>query len=334
MSSLRLLHFENEADFIEALRPHDDHAMNFALGSLLDNLDRSQAVSQERWGDHSRVLLGIYMDNDLLVTLTKSAARIPWMLSAPSDVDPLKLKERIIETMELLVTFLPTVVDPNTVDKIVGLKDIVDAFIDAWIAFMASKHVALQSPTATFTVRACYATRSTIPQSQPTLFADNIGLVVDMDQAEHLIPLAMEFSKHGPNPTTSEGARHVMREAIQSKRLWVCRLGEAIAGYALVGRITPRTVAIRNVFVLPDYRRRGIAEALVHATTAFYLNTDSAGDGVPDMPKTQVCLQVADPAVERIYKRCGFLIDEDAKDPITGKSGCFISVFRGIVPAM
>ncbi|EPS99052.1 hypothetical protein FOMPIDRAFT_112188 [Fomitopsis schrenkii] len=40
-----------------------------------------------------------------------------------------------------------------------------------------------------------------------------------------------------------------------------------VAGYLLLGRNTPRTVAIRNVFVAPEHRRRGLAETMVGAVT-------------------------------------------------------------------
>lgn len=83
-------------------------------------------------------------------------------------------------------------------------------------------------------------------------------------------------SRYAPGPPpTSHALLGVFRAAIADRALCVVRAvkdeGENaqcdVAGYLLLGRNTPRTVAIRNVFVAPEHRRRGLAETMVGAVT-------------------------------------------------------------------
>jgi len=158
------------------------------------------------------------------------------------------------------------------------------------------------------------------------------------DVVASLVPLFIDFSSRGPNPVTPEAAHIVMREAVEAQKIWICRSQKTVAGYLRVGRVTPRTIAIRNVFVHPDHRRKGIAEALVCTVTRYYLGADPfETESTPmraavESRKQEVCLNVGDPAAMRLYSRCGFMLHEDARDPETGRKGWFRTLWRGVEP--
>lgn len=66
MSGLRVVHFKDPIDFLNAMEPYDDNSMNFALGSLLDNMDETQRLSQAHWGSQTRTLLAVFRGDELL----------------------------------------------------------------------------------------------------------------------------------------------------------------------------------------------------------------------------------------------------------------------------
>lgn len=270
------------------------------------------------------------------VTLTKNALDFSWMMAVPSKFEELLSEEDIKSSADLLARFLPQVVEPGRMDKVIGPENVVDIFIQAWVAFMAERGVTLRALPPYFRSRVSYATTSSLPPPAPEFSRHSISLAHDSEDVACLIPLYIQFSSHGPVPAMEDSARADMIEAVNARTVWVCRVDGAIAGYTKVGRTTPRTIAIRNVFVSPQYRRRGIAEALVRAVTRYYLGVRPLGfDGSPEGHpvggiKTEVCLNVADEGVVRLYQRCGFMLDEDARDPVTGRKGSFASIWRGV----
>ena len=49
--------------------------------------------------------------------------------------------------------------------------------------------------------------------------------------------------------------------------------------------------------------------------------------------KDAVCLLVAEPEVARIYARCGFVVDLEARDAETGRALCYVQELRDVVSA-
>lgn len=66
MSGLRVIKFEQPHEFAKAIANYDDYSMNFALGSTLDYGDKSQVLSQARWGALMDALLAVYRGGELL----------------------------------------------------------------------------------------------------------------------------------------------------------------------------------------------------------------------------------------------------------------------------
>ncbi|KAI0928993.1 hypothetical protein AcW1_006064 [Taiwanofungus camphoratus] len=338
MSGLRVVHFKDPIDFLNAMEPYDDNSMNFALGSLLDNMDETQRLSQAHWGSQTRTLLAVFRGDELLLTLTKNAMDFSWMMSVPTVIEHSREANDITAAVHLLATFLSTIIHPSAVDKVIGPEEAVNTFIETWVTFMATRGIHLKALDPYFRSRGCYATRATLPEPSSAFDSHQISLASGSDDVTSLVPLYIEFSSHGPVPATLESAQNIMREAVEAQKVWLCRSDGEVAGYVLVGRTTSRTTAIRNVFVVSQHRRKGIAEAMVRAVTRYYLGAEPLGfKGAPtERPlggtKDEICLNVADPGAERIYKRCGFMLDEHARDPITGRKRWYQSIWRGVVP--
>ncbi|OCH92130.1 hypothetical protein OBBRIDRAFT_727453 [Obba rivulosa] len=336
LDNLRVVHFEDAQLFVDAVKEYDDSSLNFTFGSLLDNMDDTQSRSQARWGPKDRVLLGVYQGDNLLITLTKNAQDFSWMMAVPSRFEESLSTEVVNNAVELLARSLPQVVDPDRMDKVIGPEEVVDTFIQAWVRHMADIGISLKALPPYFRSRVSYATASSLLPPSPESSCRAISLAHRPEDITSLIPLVIEFSSHGPVPSTEDTARAEITEAVDAQRVWLCRISDTVAGYIMVGRSTPRTVAIRNVFVLPQYRRRGVAEAMVRAVTRYYLGAYPLGfEGAPEGPpicgtKAEICLNVADENAVRLYKRCGFLLDEDARDSSTGRKGSFASIWRGV----
>ncbi|KAI0768176.1 hypothetical protein BD413DRAFT_563908 [Trametes elegans] len=98
---------------------------------------------------------------------------------------------------------------------------------------------------------------------------------------------------------------------------------------------TRALIAVQGVYIVPAYRRRGIASALVRTLTRHYLGVRPAGYGqvleiVPEGgAKEAVCINVADEGAKRIYRREGYLFPEYGEDdgtrggvdPVSGGRG-------------
>ena len=94
-------------------------------------------------------------------------------------------------------------------------------------------------------------------------------------------------------------------------------------GFVILGRVTPKTIAVRAVFVLPEQRRKGIAEAMMRAVSGYYLGvTPSTVEALESPPaiglKDEVNLLAVEDGAKRVYKRSGFLLPDEAGDVLTG----------------
>ncbi|KAL6298426.1 hypothetical protein BKA93DRAFT_754169 [Sparassis latifolia] len=283
MGALRLVPFDNTGDYLEATKPYDDSAFNLPASRK-----------------HRRI------PN----TVTNPAGpRHEDIIGVPRTVDPSSDATGISAAADLLASHLFTTVDPMLVNKMNGRED-----ASSW----RRKAYPGKFCHHSYNVRACYATRSTISPLPSNITDYDISLAAGQDHVESLIPLAVQFSVHVPHRSTPESARIAMGRDVSDGKVWICRIGGTLTAYVLLGRSTPRTIAIRNVYVLPEYRRRGIAEAMVTDVSRYYLCAQPSltlkgalATGPEGGLKEQICLNVADRAVERLYKRCGFMLRSD-----------------------
>ncbi|PCH37729.1 hypothetical protein WOLCODRAFT_64668 [Wolfiporia cocos MD-104 SS10] len=285
----------------------------------------------------TRPLLAVYRNEDIILTLSKHSLQDPCMMATPSMTDSSIDATDIHTAAEMLADALPR--DPNLISNVVGPEKAVDAFLASWVSLLKQQGIDMKAVPPPFRVYACFVNIATLTPLPATSFDYGVSLASDADDIAALAPLRVEFSKASPNPMTPEAAHKSMREAVGAHRVWVCRSEQEIVSYALVSRATPQTIAIQNVFVHPEYRRKGMAEALVRAISHYYLGLALPGyvhhtEGPPEGPKAEVCLNVKASNAEAamIYKRCGFIVDFDVRNPISGKKGSYISIMGSAVP--
>ncbi|KAJ2994322.1 hypothetical protein NUW54_g7570 [Trametes sanguinea] len=338
---LRFVRFPGAADMIEALQPYDDGFMNGTLGTLYDNLKLPSPPE----GSGEAYYMAIYRGSDILLTLAAAPTDRAWGLGCPqtamSDIPPAVFKEAI----DLLAKSAIEITHPLAVNKLYGEKGTVDAFFHSWVDAAASKGTRLRINDPLLDTRASYATPQSVTSPPSTTPHYRIFRATGDDFAE-LFPMYLDFTNTGGRTQSLDVEEAHLRFVLDLGNSWLCRVDNALAGFIVLGRSTPKTIAIRHVYVAPEHRRKGIAEGLVRAINRYYLGVRPVGyEGFPedDPPvgvKSFICLNAIDAAAENIYRRAGFLFplrtaDEEAaggRDPITGRKAWQQSVLRGVEP--
>ncbi|OSD08520.1 hypothetical protein PYCCODRAFT_1400991 [Trametes coccinea BRFM310] len=341
MAGLRFVRFPDAAAAIKALQPYDDGFMNGPLGNLYDNLQRPAPPD----GSAEAYYMAIYCGDDILLTLTMAPTDRAWGLGCPQyarrETAPPSLKEAI----DLLAKRAMDITHPLAVDMLYGEKGAVDAFFHSWLDAAASKGVRLRINDPILDTRASYTTPQSVTSPPPTRPDYKIIPATGDDFAE-LFPLYLDFTTYGRRTRALDVEEAHLRFVLQQGNSWLCRVDNTLAGFVVLGRPTPNTIAIRHVYVAPEHRRKGIAEGMVRAVNRYYLGVRPVGyDGLPegDPPvgvKSFICLNAIDAAAENIYRRAGFLFplrttDEEAaggRDPVSGRKAWQQSVLRGVEP--
>ncbi|KAF9818614.1 hypothetical protein IEO21_02594 [Rhodonia placenta] len=332
---LHLVHYETVQEFLHEMKPFDESFMNLALGPLWDDISTNPTRSEERSELSNRPLFAVLSANVLVMTLTRDTAHQTWKLAIPSTLNPdsVHYQFTIAGASRLLASTLDALVEPGGIERIAAPSPVMDVFIDAWATSLSGKGIQITALPLDLIARSCYATRQTVPSSSACSLPANITIALAAaEDVSSLVPLFVDFTYQTHQVAMPEAARASLSRAVQGHKLWVCRFDGDLAGFTVVGRETPNTIAIRNVFVRPEHRRKGIAERMVGVLTRFYLGLDTVLEPHYPMgqPKREICLLVKDPAVERIYARCGFLVGEDVRDPETGRKACYAFVSRGV----
>ncbi|KAI1789194.1 hypothetical protein LXA43DRAFT_1022307 [Ganoderma leucocontextum] len=351
MSGLRFLRFDDPHAYLEATKDYDDSFMNFGIGSLRDFLS---GIPTRQVSDIPTYIFAMYQGEDLRITLSVNKQDFAWMMSTPCPAD-----ERLAMDPELLAaatTLLATSVlaalpDPLVFDKIIGPLKPVEAFINTWIALLRAQGRKAKILLGEFdhSSRISYATRASLP---PPLATPPPYRVEPATHAGLRAAAALWQHFQATSPWRGifsiEEAIGTLTGPADAGLVWVCRLEAEPDGhpaaFAVLGRVTPRTIAIRNVYVSPEHRRKGVAETMVRAITRYFLGVAApyGVHGVPDGPpacgfKEEVNLNVGDPSAEGVYRRSGFLLPtgtgEDMKggvDPETGRRAWYPSIWRGV----
>lgn len=321
--------------FLEAVEPHDHSFLNYTLGQVAESFEAEQ-VRLRGLTTTSRHLLGVYRGEALFITFTKVDGDYAWAVSPPLGEDDAD-EEVISAALSTLASGVVATIDIHSVDRLIGPAHLVKTFVAHWTHEVEQRGVVVMLPTASsFESRISYATLATIPPPSPAFSAYRVELATQADTDELSQLFIVFIGRHRPSKAALDRARHDMDIWVQLGQIWVCRLDGGIAGYVATGRTTKRTVGIRNVFVSPNHRRKGVAEAMTRAVTRFMLGAKPLGfEGAPAGgpalgTKEQVCLNVVDEPVAQLYKRCGFLLGEDAEDPDTGRRGWMSSAVQTI----
>lgn len=237
--------------------------------------------------------------------------------------------------MGLLVSYLHSVIEPKTFDKLIGPASLVNALADRWIQEMSKRSLQSEAHPALCSTQLTYATLASIPRPAPHLSKYRIALATAED-VEVLAHFFVDFKTIFGTTVPIGAARETMSQSLRLGKIWVCRDEGELIGYCETGRMTAKTACICQVYVPSKHRRKGVAEAMTRAMTRYYLGAEPRGfEGAPDGPppqgiKEQVVLNVAEEHVARVYKRCGFLLGDDARDPVTGGEGWYPLVYRGV----
>ncbi|KIP12356.1 hypothetical protein PHLGIDRAFT_331622 [Phlebiopsis gigantea 11061_1 CR5-6] len=334
MSNLHLVQFRTPQEFLQAVEAHDDAFLNWSVGSLLESTDQVQ-IKMRKLKGIPKILLAVYENDALILVMIKVAEDIACSLAAPRDTIVELSGTEMAAAVSLLVTHVASIVDPKIFDKIMAPDDLGDLFIKQWIAQMETRGLRFEPLPHPFEMKVSYATLATIPPPPPIPLQYELELPTHGD-VEVLAQFFVDFARHGPREVSLEEARDKMRMHVDQGDIWVCKVDGEIAGFCVTGRSTAKTIAIRNVYVSPRHRRKGIADSMTRILTRYLLGATPLGSvggpaaSSPKSVKLEVVLNVAQDFVERIYKNCGFLLGTDDKDPVSGKKGWQALVFRGV----
>lgn len=255
-------------------------------------------------------------------------------------------------TTLLATSVLATLPTPRDFDKIIGPLKPVEAFLTTWVALLAAQGMSAKILLGKFDTsgsRVSYATRISLPPPPAVALPYRVERATRADLSEVAV-LYRHFQSTSPwrSIISIEDAIRNLIGPADAGLVWLVRLEEGVpdsppAAFAVLGRVTPRTIAIRNVYVAPDHRRKGVAETMVRAVTRYFLGAAPYGvHGVPEGPpqcglKQEVNLNVVDPSAEGVYRRSGFLFPvgtgegvTGGVDPETGRRSWYPSVWRGV----
>lgn len=266
------------------------------------------------------------------VACTQLAPEHPWHLGSTFDPEAKPHEVDVSAAVTSLVSHITSTAYPSPLCKASGPEPLVDIFIDAWVSEMRQRSISVEALPTFYLSKCCYATLATIPPP-PAAFAQcKIELATSAD-VDCLALLFADFTTAGPHPVPLDIAKKRMDASVQLREVWVYRLDDDIAGYCAMGMMTPRTVTLKNVYVAPKHRRKGIAEAMVALLIHCFLGVEYPGTPAGDPPggvKQEVCLNVIEEHVEKLYKKCGFMLEDDARDPATGRRGWRPAAYRGV----
>ncbi|KAK7694006.1 hypothetical protein QCA50_003582 [Cerrena zonata] len=339
MSTFRVAELTPDA-FVDAITEQDSTWTNWTLGTLLD----SRTLDEQgdfRWLPKERFLTGVFKDNELIIILVKIEGDFTWIIAHPRHVS--LSKNDTEHGLATLATSFPSILAQEATitpiilskfDIVMGPASLVEPFVRAWISHVASRYdIHLKLSDYNLGLEVSYATLNTIPSPSSAFSPENHEIHRAREEhIQEIVPLYKKFREEATNSTASdEEALQFLRQALDSKHLWFVYYKDAdyknvprtVSGFLSLGRETPRTIAIRNVFVSPTLRKKGIAEAFVRAITRFYLGAKPPGldlEGTELIhPKDEICLNVNNPSAKRLYIRCGFQFGGDQMDSVTGK---------------
>ncbi|KAI0672895.1 hypothetical protein C8Q78DRAFT_1021800 [Trametes maxima] len=341
MGDLRCVRFDDLASVLEALEPYDDAFMNLCTGALhesfhLQKAEPAQAASEPTY------FFCLYTAEDLLLLLAHSPKGST--LVCPLEAEHLMTPELVEAAVHTLANALFAISTNISITTVGGHQGATNAFLMAWASLASTHGSRLRLLDPLIVSRSSYATRDTV-LPLPTLLPDAIIAQASDNDFEELFPQWLAFTDCTAGRRSLGVEETHLRREIASGLAWTCRVGDELVGFVINGRATPHTLAIKNVYVPPEHRRKGYAEAMVRAMSRHYLGVLPVGYGVSADPpavglKDAICINVMNPAAERVYRRAGFLFPEydlDGKpvggyDPATGRKGWFLSVLRGLQP--
>ncbi|BGP06610.1 hypothetical protein JCM10049v2_002434 [Rhodotorula toruloides] len=345
MTAHRIVVHSTSLDLLRAIAAvpgADASNTNLLLGCVVDDAqdDSRSAHAEEDEGDanerpdqHTKLLVSVWEGNELRLLFTK----LDWSIcKLVSPVPPSQIPTLALPLVPLLVqhllTLAPFSTNPSLLRSITGPIVLIDEFLSRW------PHPA--KPATAPPLIPCSTRSAPPPISFPPSHTFQRVDVHSMPQGDlaALANLLSDFyGNHPDSPRLEEAAAisHVKAKQ-RHNTFWLYRapsvgaddLAAAVAPVAFLatGRATPRTVAIRMVYVAPSHRGQSIAQRMVsHVTRSHLLTADPLPLNLDNLPpveiedgetrwgrKVEVCL-FAEPenaAARRAYGKVGFREEE------------------------
>ncbi|KAI0739370.1 hypothetical protein C8Q80DRAFT_178453 [Daedaleopsis nitida] len=345
-SKLRVVDSADTRSFLDATESWDHSFMNFCLGTVHLYARKADAQTQEAQNVHLHML---YRADELLIAMTRMPSDFAWVMGIPSTaVEAFERDAGLLAsaTTVLAQTLLAKLPDPLNLDKIIGPKVAVESLYSTYCSLLSQRGIRVNLDYGKFNVNDCYMTRASLPPLPAAPRGSPFTVVpatTDDLEVVGLLYIGFQLDTPWKAVVSRQQALTVVTQPVSDGLVWVCHVDGVVVGYVMLGRVTARTIAVRNVYVAKEHRRKGIAEAMMQTVTRYCLGVPVAGpEGVPDGPppygwKEQVSLNVEDLGAARIYKRVGFLLPDleggvptGGVDPVTGRRGWNPSVCWGI----
>ncbi|BGP23356.1 GCN5-related N-acetyltransferase [Rhodotorula toruloides] len=319
----------------------DSSKANLLLGCVMDDAlegsppriaDR-EGNEQKRSDEDTKVLVTVWEGDELRLLFSK----LDWSIcKLVSPVPSSQTRSLVLPLVALLVRHLLTLApfssDPSLLRSIVGPIVLVDDFLSRWPRPAEPSHARHLIPCSTLSAPPPFSFppshafhRVDINAHRPEDFATLANFLSDF------------YGNHPDSPRLDEAAAIAEFKAKQRHNtFWLYRApavgadgtGAAAAPVAFLatGRASPRTVAVRMVYVSPSHRGQSIAQRMVaHVTRAHLVDANPVRLDLDDLVaaeedeltrwgrKEEVCLFV-DPqneAARRVYGKVGLVEEEE-----------------------
>ncbi|KZT55715.1 hypothetical protein CALCODRAFT_484586 [Calocera cornea HHB12733] len=318
----RLVRYDSPSAFLRATLSFDTWHMNFALGTALQFL--VEVGDAGTMPGQPCLWLAVWTGDTLDIALVRTSTVMT--LCAPKHSTSLSadwLEPRIQLPASAIHSLISSGAQP-VLTSITGATLLVDKFTTLYAAL--SGITPTEGPTILDTLHS-HCPRNRVNLHPPQLPKEHVIYIVDPDDTTALPRLAkllQDWRAHVGGPgahITLEQAAKDAEVGIRFREFMVYTVRdvegkEEWAGCVRHGRITSRHGTVRNLFTVPQYRRRGIAQALTHAATVRLLSEPNpmrealATLGVPGtetaLEDAQIIAQKANLSAQRIYTQVGY----------------------------
>jgi len=318
----RLVRYTTPSAFLRACLPFDTWHMNIAFGTSLQLL--AEVGDAEHEPSQPRLWLTVWTGEELDLALVRTSTMVTFCSPKHTEsLSPAWLSAR----MQLLASSLHELISTGSQPAISSITG-ATVLVDAWTPHYAALSGLSPEGAAILDTIHTHCPRDRVSHDPPKLPEGHAIRIVqpgDMQALAHLAKLLQAFRNQHPGPgadITLEQAAKLAEVGIRFKEFLLYMVKDAegkeeCVAYLRDGRITLRHAAVRNVFTLPHFRRRGIAEALtraavvrllaephrMQATLAPLLPAD-----VAELELEDVCIfaEKSNPGAQGVYKRVGY----------------------------
>lgn len=251
----------------------------------------------------------------------------------------------------LAASTLAQLQDPLKLSRVFGPEEILFCFLETWSAIvLRERNLRMSSVPGPLNLHVGYCTRASLAPLPPPEHLSHKHEIIQatLEDIDAIASFYCAFQLEAPwsRVIPHADALALLTPSTNDGLVFYCRVKGRPVAFLLVGRSTPRTIAVRNVYVAKEYRRKGMAGAIVRAATRYFLGARPHGisgavQGTPFVGfKEEVSLNVAEAEAERVYRRVGYMFPDMTNsnhddstggfDPVSGKKAWYASVSRNL----